>query len=278
MNWTNPNLLIFLIFVILPALQWIAQKIKERREAAQAEERIRRRQEETLRTGREPEEDRQAATARAQARARLEEQQREAMRKRQEQLRELRRKQMQAQAEARARARQNQPTRPRPTPTARPRPTPQAQQQQPARPAPARQTPDTARANRYSQPSPPPQRSRQSQPARPSSGSGTRPGELRPSEFERITRQRQIEAAKRQAFLQAQSEEADRRGEDALRPMLAHLSAKPDVSAPDATEATTSGADLLTDLNPDDWRRGMVLAEVLGKPVALREERDGVWI
>lgn len=267
------NWLVLIIFVGVPLLQWIAQKVKEARQQAQAREAIRRRQEEAMRTGRTAEDDRREAQQRADAHARLEASQREAMLKRQEQLRELRRKQMQAQAEARARARQTQPTRPRSTTTAR------VPQQQPS-PRPTRTAP--LPQNRYSQPSPPAQRSRPPQPPPAKSTPLERPGGTRPSDFERITLQRQAEAARRQAILQAQSADEDARGEDAVRPMLARmggLRAAPNVAAPDATHATTSGADLLANLDADDWRRGIVLAEVLGKPIALRDADAGsVWL
>lgn len=276
MNW-NPNLILFLIFIGLPLLQWIAQKIKEQRDAAKAKENIRRRQEETLRTGRAPSEDERDARDRASTQARVDAAQREAMQKRQEQLRELRRKQMQAQAEARARARQTQSTRPRPTPTAR------APQQPTNRPSPRTAQAPVPQQPRHSQPSPPAQRSRPSQPppARPASVA-ERPGGTRASEFERITRQRQIEAAKRQAILQAQSQESDRLGESSVRPMLAETlgAAKraASLTAPDASDATTSGADLLSNLDADDWRRGIVLAEVLGRPISLRDDERSTWL
>lgn len=276
MNW-NPNLILFLIFIGLPLLQWIAQKIKEQRDAAKAKENIRRRQEEVLRTGRISTDEENAAKDRVEARARLEAAQRDAMQKRQEQLRELRRKQMQAQAEARARARQTQPTRPRSTQPGR-TPQPQAPRQSPrTTPAPA----PLPQQSRHSQPAPPAQRSRPSQPPPVKSVPLERPGGTRPSDFERITRQRQAEAAKRQAILQAQALESDRSGESAVRPMLSQtLGAAKRVAtlgAPDASNATTSGVDLLANIDADDWRRGIVLAEVLGRPVALRDEDRSTW-
>jgi hypothetical protein len=276
MNW-NPNLILFLIFIGLPLLQWIAQKIKEQRDAAKAKENIRRRQEETLRTGRAPSEDERDGKDRADAKARLEAAQREAMQKRQEQLRELRRKQMQAQAEARARARQTQPTRPRPAPTAR-APQPQAPRQSPR----TMQAPAPLPQSRHSQPSPAPQRSRAPQPPPVRSAPLERPGGTRPSEFERITAQRRIEAARRQSMLQAQSDESERLGESSVRPMLAEtLGTTKRVASlgmPDASNATTSGADLLANMDADDWRRGIVLAEVLGRPISLRDDDHPFWL
>ncbi len=276
MNW-NPNLILFLIFIGLPLLQWIAQKIKEQRDAAKAKENIRRRQEETLRTGRAPSEDEREARERASTQTNVDAAKREAMQKRQEQLRELRRKQIQAQAEARARARQTQSTKPRPAPSAR---VPQQPTSAP-RQAPRTTPMPLPQQSRHSQPSPPAQRSRAPQPTPVRNAPLERPGGTRPSDFERITKQRQAEAAKRQAMLQAQAAIGDRLGESAVRPMLAQSErgrTGADVSAPDASHATTSGADLLANLDADDWRRGIVLAEVLGRPIALRDDERSTWL
>jgi hypothetical protein len=253
MNWNNPNIWLFLIFIILPALQWVAQRVKEKRDVAKATERIRRQKEEALRTGRPPAEEQAASAQRAQTQASLDAAQREAIQRRQEQLRELRQKQMQAQAEARARARQTKGSSPRQTPQARAQ-TPRVPTAQPMPvPAPVRRSP---------QPS--------AQPAARATPATPQP---RISDFERITRQRQIEISKRQALLEEAAKEAERRGESAVRPMVASRSPEHDVSAVDATHATTSGAELLSNLHADDWRRGIIMAEVLGKPVAERNDQ-----
>jgi hypothetical protein len=256
MNWNNPNIWLFLIFIILPALQWVAQRIKEKREVAKAAERIRRQKEETLRTGRPPAEEQAVASERAQTKTSLDAAQREAIQRRQQQLRELRQKQMQAQAEARSRARQSSGTSSR----------------RPAQARPQAPTPSPRAPSARPTPIPAPERRPQPVSAQPRPQPKPAPAPVRVSEFEQITRQRQIEIAKRQALLDEAAREADRRGESAVRPMLASRSPEHDVTAVDATQATTSGAELLSNLDADDWRRGIIMAEILGKPVC---ERDG---
>lgn len=254
MNWNSPNLWLFLIFIILPALQWVAQRIKEKREVAKAAERIRRQKDESLRTGRPPAEEQAVASERAQTQVSLDAAQREAIQRRQQQLRELRQRQMQAQAEARARARQSSGTASRRPAQARP----QAPTPSPRVPS-ARPTPVPPPARRPL-PTPPPQ-------------AGPTNPQPRLSDFEKITRQRQIEFAKRQTLLEEVAMEADRRGESTVRPMVASRTSEHDVTAVDATHATISGAELVAHLNADDWRRGIVLAEILGKPVAERNDQ-----
>ncbi len=97
--------------------------------------------------------------------------------------------------------------------------------------------------------------------------------QTRLDDFDRITRQRQREIAERQAKLQAVAREASERGESTVRPMLTTLRSEHDVTAVDATEATTSGAELLANLSADDWRRGIVMAEILGKPICERSDQ-----
>ncbi len=253
MNFNSPTLWIILFFgVVLPGLQWAAQELKKKREKAKAAERIRRKQEESLRTGRAPVEEQAVASERAQTHTRLDTAQREAIQRRQEQLRELRRKQMQAQAEARARARQA-------TSAGQRRPTQARVPTQPSRPTAAT-------------PAPVPQRSQQPAQAQAKPRPTPTPSQPRLSDFERITRQRQVEAAERQAKLDSVSRLASQRGESVVRPMLTSLTSEHDVTAVDATDATTSGAELLSNLSADDWRRGIVMAEILGKPVSDRSD------
>lgn len=258
MNFSNPTLWIILFFgVVLPGLQWAAQELKKKREKAKAAERIRRMKEEALRTGRAPAEEQAATNERVQTQTRIDAAQREAIQRRQEQLRELRRKQMQAQAEARARARQStggasrrpQQARapaPSPRPSGSPTPTPASAE---------RRTPATKPQPRQQQ------------------GLRSKQPQTRLDDFDRITRQRQREIAERQAKLQAVAREASERGESTVRPMLTTLRSEHDVTAVDATEATTSGAELLANLSADDWRRGIVMAEILGKPICERSDQ-----
>ncbi len=256
MNFSNPTLWIILFFgVVLPGLQWAAQELKKKREKAKAAERIRRMKEEALRTGRAPAEEQTATNERVQTQTRIDAAQREAIQRRQEQLRELRRKQMQAQAEARARARQS-------TGGASRRP------QQARAPAPSPRpsgSPTPASAERRTPATKPQPRQQQ--------GLRSKQPQTRLDDFDRITRQRQREIAERQAKLQAVAREASERGESTVRPMLTTLRSEHDVTAVDATEATTSGAELLANLSADDWRRGIVMAEILGKPICERSDQ-----
>ena len=263
MNWLqNPNLWIFIIFMALPALQAIAQRIKKQRDIAKAKEAIRRKQEETLRTGRASAEDQAAATARAEATAREEALRREAMQRRQEQLRELRRKQMEAQAEARARARQSQSTRTRPGPM------PAPSQTQTRMPTP--QAPSSPQRRPTSRPVAVPGAGAPGYPESP--GSPGTPGDTAAAAQRRRQQALQQAAARRAAEAQRRQEAIDQDSDEVVRPLLARFDEPADVSAVDASGATTTGADLLSNLTADDWRRGIILAEVLGRPVSERSE------
>lgn len=266
MNWNHPQVWIILAVVGLSFLQWVVQRIREQAAINKAREAARRSKEESLRTGRAPEARQQEAREAEQARTALDEKQRQAVERRQEQLRELRRKQMDAQSRARARAGSGgataTPTRPTTIPPAARVPTPPPTRPTPAKPAP-----------RQAQPAPQQPQQRRNMTQRTMTNA---PGTL--TETERITRQRQEEALRRQQMMRGAPSlapsAAPESEEETLRPALARLTGLRGVKAittPDAHAATTSGSDLLANLDADDWRRGIILAEILRDPVGLRD-------
>lgn len=273
MNWNNPNLWIILAVVGLSFLQWVVQRIREQAAINKAREAVRRKNEEALRTGRAPESEQQARQQLQETRTALDDKQRQAVERRQEQLRELRRKQMETQARARTRASAGSPrpggaTMPIPTPTRSPAParvpTPPSRTPQP-RPTP---TPVQARTG---QTPPAPQTPKRSTLTRPAGQA---------SEMERITRERQEDAARRRKMMQGTPSlpsTAPLSDEEIVRPALATFKGLggQGVTTPDAHDATTTGSELLANLQPDDWRRGIILSEILREPVSIRGATHG---
>ncbi|MBX3351636.1 MAG: hypothetical protein KF684_01770 [Phycisphaeraceae bacterium] len=270
MNWNNPNLWIILAVVGLSFLQWVVQRIREQAAINRAREAARRKNEEALRTGRAPEAAQREQREAQQTRTALDDKQRQAIERRQEQLRELRRKQMETQARARTRAGtgpSSAPARQSPIPPPASRvPTPQPSRPSRSQPAPSAQRP----------PSPAPQRAPARQPTPAAkrttlSRSGTAMGD----DLERISRLRQEEALRRQQMMRGTPSLAATpdAGDEVLRPALATfkgLRGGPLVT-PDAHDATTSGAALLAGMDADDWRRGIILSEILREPVSMRD-------
>ena len=94
-------------------------------------------------------------------------------------------------------------------------------------------------------------------------------------DLERISRLRQEEALRRQQMMRGTPSLAATpdAGDEVLRPALATfkgLRGGPLVT-PDAHDATTSGAALLAGMDADDWRRGIILSEILREPVSMRD-------
>lgn len=273
MNWNNPNLWIILAVVGLSFLQWVVQRIREQAAINRAREAARRKNEESLRTGRVPESAQIEQREAQQTRTALDDKQRQAIERRQEQLREIRRKQMENQARARTRTTAGPATASGrastvPPPASRiPTPPPPAN-----RGARSQTAPSAQRA-----PSPPQQRpptpARQPTPVAKRttlSRSGTAMGD----DLERISRLRQEEALRRQMMMRGAPSIAPAEPvEEVLRPSLATFKGLrgTKISTPDAHDATTSGAALMEGLDADDWRRGIILSEILREPVSMRD-------
>ncbi|TVQ59292.1 MAG: hypothetical protein EA379_11330 [Phycisphaerales bacterium] len=254
MNRFRIDLLIVLIALGAPFLQWLIVKLREQAEVAKRKREHERQKAEALRTGRPiPAEPVGAPAAKSSTKA-------DAARSRQERLREIRQRQME---EARKRQRPTASPAPRPTPSVRTGGAPTAQPTATQRPVPI--------PTRQTQPTPTPRA--------PATIVGNAPGVSE--------RARQIEEARRQQReklerARGDAERATRGGASGDKPgesrkyesvfatvrraRAAHLGDEEEM----AEELAVAASPLLGRLTRADARRAIVMMELLSPPIAMR--------
>lgn len=253
MNFQGGHLWVLLVFVAISFLQWLVRRLQEQSTITKQKQALERRRTEMLRTGRDPDEEaadkRRVAQSQSPAGADAAARQARLRELRQKQLEEMRRKnQRQPSASQTVEVRVPQrttgasPARRTPTvgapPTAGPRP--------PSRPAPpTRSSP--------SRPAPAPGRSA---PARPA-GTAAPPPPRR--DRPQPTRQTPPKPAPKPGMRDTTTPQS-----------LAHTPHPSEIAPPPTRARPLVGIDGA--MSPEDWRRAIVLSEVLAPPISLRGE------
>ncbi len=262
MNFQSGHLWVLLVFVAISFLQWLVRRLQEQSTITKQKQALERRRTETLRTGRDPEEDAAAQRRAAQTQTQPQAAPGNDAAARQARLRELRQKQLEEMRRRnQGRPASNQqtvevrvPQRTAGAGPARRTPTvgaPQpAGQRPPSRPAPPRQAP--ARSPQPPTRQPP---TRQA-PARPA-------GTAAPPPPRRDRPQPPRSAPQKPAAPMGLRDTTTPRS-------LAHTPDPSEVAPPPTQTRPVMSVDGA--MTPADWRRAIILSEVLAPPIALRDE------